>query len=714
MLTSQTATAGTAPRLSSKALKLVVASKSPKSLSAKSPRGTKRTDAKTSRKKDSIPALAGNFQDRDEIELKISYRDVITDANNVEGTRETTPSKKKKKKKSQSKNSDVKIIAVYSTTKRKKEADRYEGRDETESTRLPPGCTELGHAPVLTSSDSASFQMSVKNTFSIYKMKDIVVAIYDNSERHQLLGYVRFSLHKLVCDRTGMESRLQGGRQISIVATPTDTKMKNLRFRFNGRGLGENKALGVHSSLQTPTPDPFLVVSYQRANDCSSSGNKSAKNDPPPKENNRWEALWKSNVVRGSNDPLFAYGQLPTAKLSADTSMCITALDYDDKAKQHSLIGQSRMTYHQLLASAGVVLRHNKMATGYIGIDHMDMTLVPSLSHYLSQGGLELDLMVAIDFTRNNMQIDDSEYQDSRSFLHRIRSSGKMNGYQLALTTIAGLFQELESREKCTHTHIWGFGAEDLKGNVKNRLRMGRDKGRVRGVDGLLNAYNETATSNISMGDQKDLRSSLYTAIARAEMNSSAAKLNYSVLLVLCCEGMIHELNETLEQICEASYTPLSIIFVGVGGGTFTDFQDMANDQTTSPSGMEFMRECVSFVHLDEYRQDPNKLLKAALHGLPKQIVQYHMSKQIRSDGGGGQSLEDEDDQQVDVDLCPSNHLPHLLGEESVDMAEVSAYVSPCSSTDESDNSNEQSREDQDVLMAHLEGSLMGLEVSQV
>ena len=82
---------------------------------------------------------------------------------------------------------------------------------------------------------------------------------------------------------------------------------------------------------------------------------------------------------------------------------------------------------------------------------------------------------------------------------------------------------------------------------------------------------------------------------------------------------------------------------------------------------------------------------------LPKQIVQYHMSKQVMPDGGGGQSLDD--DQNVDVDVR-SKHLPHLLGEESVDMAEVSAYVSPCSSTDESDVSNDQGREEQELLVA--------------
>ena len=98
---------------------------------------------------------------------------------------------------------------------------------------------------------------------------------------------------------------------------------------------------------------------------------------------------------------------------------------------------------------------------------------------------------------------------------------------------------------------------------------------------------------------------------------------------------------------------------------------------------------------------------------LPKQIVQYHMSKEISPSGGSGaalEGLEHEDDQQVvDVDLCPSNRLPHLMREQSVDMAEVSAYVSPCSSTDESDNSSngQSNQEDRELLMARLEGSLM-------
>ena len=141
MLTSHVSLARTAPRLSSKALKLVVASKSPRL--AKSPKENKRADAKT-KKKDSIPALAGNFQDRDEIELTILYRDAMPDAVVAEGSKKkqsSSSSKKKKKNQSKGSASDGKRIVVYSTSNRKIDTDRSEGRDEMDSPRVPPDCT---------------------------------------------------------------------------------------------------------------------------------------------------------------------------------------------------------------------------------------------------------------------------------------------------------------------------------------------------------------------------------------------------------------------------------------------------------------------------------------------------------------------------------------------------------------------------------------------
>ena len=62
-------------------------------------------------------------------------------------------------------------------------------------------------------------------------MKHIIIAVYGGPEQQTLLGFVRFSLHKLVACNQRIENKLPDGSAISVVATPTDAKMKNLRFR---------------------------------------------------------------------------------------------------------------------------------------------------------------------------------------------------------------------------------------------------------------------------------------------------------------------------------------------------------------------------------------------------------------------------------------------------------------------------------------------------
>jgi len=704
---SNTTCSRSVPRLSTKALALVVASKTNNTVTA----GNRRVASKT-KKKDDVPALAGNFQDRDEIEIKVSCQNVLSTENSeLQQQRKST---KKKEGGTKERHDFSSVCVVYSTVAEDliltstNKAGKGEGRDETEclaenvrtdsSLRLPIGCTEIGQV----TSSASSFEVSVYTTFSLYKLKDIVVAIYQKVDGNQngvttqqqhLLGYSRFGLHRLVRARGETHCNFGNGGQISVLATPTDTKCRNLRFRFAaGKGLGSSKSLGVQTSNKFER-NPFLAVSCLHEETDNDDKGAAAKDAI---KKGKWEVLWKSDVVRGTSDTQFQfnYGQIPTNRLNGDTPVCITCLDYDDKDKHHTVIGQTRTTYHQLLRAEGFALRHNKMTNGYIGIEHMDMTLVPSLSHYLSRGNLGLDLMVAVDFTKNNMQVDDCDYQDARSFLHRMRRNCKMNSYQLALSSIGRIFEELGSEKSM---HIWGFGAE-VNGTVKSRFRMGKEGGRVKGVEGLLHAYNQTATSNITMSGPKDLRKTLYTAIARAEMNASTT-LSYSVLLILCSEGFVHELNETLEQICEASYTPLSIVFVGIGGGNFSDLRDLVEEQRVSPSGKEFMRDCVSFVQLSQHRHDINKLLKVTLQDLPKQIVQYHMSKQISPDTSIGNSGSTRRNR--DSDLSCSSH-PHLMAEyECVDMCEVSAYVSPCSSAEETDDGDEGREEEEGT--AYLE-----------
>lgn len=197
----------------------------------------------------------------------------------------------------------------------------------------------------VTSSDS-SYEVSVHTTFSLYKLKDIVVAIYqkvdgnkngDTTQQQHLLGYSRFGLHRLVRTREETHCTLENGGQIFVLATPTDTKCKNLRFRFAaGKGLGASTSLGVQTS-DTFERNPFLAVSYLREEPGVDDKGTAKDGD---KKKGKWEVLWKSNVVRGTSNTQFHfnYGQIPTYRLNGDTPVCITCLDYDDKVRRGCII----------------------------------------------------------------------------------------------------------------------------------------------------------------------------------------------------------------------------------------------------------------------------------------------------------------------------------------------------------------------------------------
>ena len=207
-------------------------------------------------------------------------------------------------------------------------------------------CRELGQA----TSNHSSYEVFVNTTFSIYKMKDIIVAIYQtvdgmkNSDflqqqqkqiqkQQHLLGYTRFSLHKLV-RASEQTCALESGGSVSIVAKPTDTRSKNLRFLFTaGKGLGTKKSLGVQTR-HIFEHNPFVALSYYRnEKDVDEKGTSTNGTTKKSGNDGKWEVLWKSDVVHGSTDAQihFNYGQIPTHRLRNDTPMCITCLDYDYK-----------------------------------------------------------------------------------------------------------------------------------------------------------------------------------------------------------------------------------------------------------------------------------------------------------------------------------------------------------------------------------------------
>jgi vacuolar-type H+-ATPase subunit F/Vma7 len=184
--------------------------------------------------------------------------------------------------------------------------------------------------------------------------------------------------------------------------------------------------------------------------------------------------------------------------------------------------------------------------------------------------GLEISLIVAIDFTRSNKDVNKKE-----SMHHYDVSTA--NEYVLAIRAVGEILQHYDSDDRYP---VYGFGCKippthtftshcfALTGNFLDP--------EVDGVNGIVDIYREVLQKDIVK-----LHGPTYFAeVVELAKNFAApfsnptpdADQKYYILLIIT-DGVINDIEETIHQIVEASRTPLSIIIVGVGDNDFTEME---------------------------------------------------------------------------------------------------------------------------------------------
>lgn len=90
-------------------------------------------------------------------------------------------------------------------------------------------------------------------------------------------------------------------------------------------------------------------------------------------------------------------------------------------------------------------------------------------------------------------------------------------------------------------------------------------------------------------------------------------------------DGLICDQDKTIDAIVEASYSPMSIIIIGVGNEDFSamDLLDCDNGFLRG-STREACRDIVQFVPFRQFGSDMNSLAQAVLKEIPGQISKYH------------------------------------------------------------------------------------------
>ena len=101
--------------------------------------------------------------------------------------------------------------------------------------------------------------------------------------------------------------------------------------------------------------------------------------------------------------------------------------------------------------------------------------------------------------------------------------------------------------------------------------------------------------------------------------------MEYHILMILTT-GVIHDLQQTIDVLVEASILPFSLIIVGIGNGDFKDMEKLDGDEVclTSSKGKKRIRNIVQFVSFNKYQNKPELLSKEVLAEISRQVVEYY------------------------------------------------------------------------------------------
>jgi hypothetical protein len=226
------------------------------------------------------------------------------------------------------------------------------------------------------------------------------------------------------------------------------------------------------------------------------------------------------------------------------------------------------------------------------------------------KGGVQLNMMVAIDFTGSN------GVPSQPSSLHSINPNGP-NAYERAIWSVGGI---LEAYDTTKTFPVWGFGGKPPGLHTVSHC-FGLAEGDVIGVPGLINAY-RTCLTGVELSGPTLFCPVLATASAIARQTIPGTV--YHVLLILT-DGAIHDMPDTTRLIVQASNLPLSIIIVGIGNADFGNMEQLDSDRTLlrDPDGHSAVRDIVQFVPFNKFEGDGRRLAQEVLAEVPKQLVDF-------------------------------------------------------------------------------------------
>ena len=261
-------------------------------------------------------------------------------------------------------------------------------------------------------------------------------------------------------------------------------------------------------------------------------------------------------------------------------------------------------------------------------IDNSEITKNFTFIDYI-KAGVKIALSIGIDFTGSNGHPLDKNTN------HSIRDK-KQNDYERAILSCGKIVGDYDYDQLFP---VFGFGAiinsspnaqnKDNKKETSMCFNLNfSNQPEIKTIDNILKIYRDCLLKNkITFSGPTEFTPLIKEVISRINKDDL---FEYHILMILT-DGVINDLQETIDILVEASLLPLSVIIIGIGNDKFEKMESLDGDTIplTSSKGEKRKRDIVQFVPFSEFQNDGEKLAMEVLAEIPTQLVEYYRYKNL-------------------------------------------------------------------------------------
>lgn len=270
------------------------------------------------------------------------------------------------------------------------------------------------------------------------------------------------------------------------------------------------------------------------------------------------------------------------------------------------------------------------------------------------KAGVRIGLSIGIDFTGSNGHPLDE------GTLHSIKDN-KPSDYERAIKECGNILAYYDYDQLFP---VYGFGAiinsSDIKlASMCFNLNFENEPD-IYTIDNIIKTYHDCLKKDkLTFAGPTEFAPIINKVISKIEKK----QLEYHILMILT-DGVIDDLQETIDALVKGSFYPLSVIIIGIGDADFKNMEILDGDNVPliSSIGEKRMRDLVQFVPFNKFKNDEKKLSNEILEEIPRQITEYYSMnnlspskvKEILSENEKDLPSFIDENGEVNLDLIPT------------------------------------------------------------